>query len=194
MIKDFIGVFDDAGSKDFCKKCIDHFNASPTISRSKHTNDSKMKQDNNIYFLQNTETWNSLLSFNQVILQEFIASISSPFQQYKEQYSILEDGLVGKYDLNPDVKIQKTAPGEGFHVWHAESSNLSTARRVILVMMYLNTCREGGETEFLYQHKRVSSLEGRVVFCPAYWTHAHRGNPPLEGSKYMINGWLEFTT
>ena len=58
--------------------------------------------------------------------------------------------------------------------------------------MYLNDCNEGGETEFLFQHKRIKPKAGTIVISPAAWTHTHRGNPPLSGEKYMINGWLEF--
>ena len=67
-----------------------------------------------------------------------------------------------------------------------------TGSRLLLVMGYLNDVEEGGETEFLYQSKRVESKKGRIVICPSGFTHTHRGNPPLKGNKYMINGWIEF--
>ena len=89
-------------------------------------------------------------------------------------------------------KIQKTLPGQGYHIWHCEADSLISSRRMLFVFMYLNTCDEGGETEFLYQHKRIKPKAGTIVISPAAWTHTHRGNPPLSGEKYMINGWLEF--
>ena len=99
---------------------------------------------------------------------------------------------LGRHQLNPDVKIQKTTPSEGYHVWHCEHGDIQSSTRVILVMLYLNDVEEGGETEFLYQSRRIEPKMGRLVFCPAFFTHTHRGNPPLRGSKYMMNGWLQY--
>ena len=60
------------------------------------------------------------------------------------------------------------------------------------MLVYLNDVEEGGETEFLYQSRRIKPKQGTMVICPASFTHTHRGNPPLKGNKYMINGWIEF--
>ena len=58
--------------------------------------------------------------------------------------------------------------------------------------MYLNDVEEGGETEFLYQSRRVKPKRGRLAIWPAQFTHMHRGNPPLSGDKYVITGWVEY--
>ena len=95
--------------------------------------------------------------------------------------------------MNPDIKLQKTLPGEGYHAWHCEVSDIPSSRRFLLCMLYLNDVNEGGETEFLYQHKRIKPVKRRVVICPTAFTHTHRGNPPLGNTtKYMINGWMQF--
>ena len=64
-------------------------------------------------------------------------------------------------------------------------------RRVLAWMTYLKVPEEGGETEFLYQSKRIEPIVGRTLIWPAYFTHLHRGNPPLKGEKYYITGWFE---
>jgi len=58
-----------------------------------------------------------------------------------------------------------------------------------VVQMYLNEIEEGGETEFLYLNKRVKSKAGRVIIFPAGFTHTHRGNPPINQTKYILSSW-----
>jgi hypothetical protein len=59
-------------------------------------------------------------------------------------------------------------------------------------ILYLNDVEEGGETEFLYFSKRVKPKQGTLLLFPASFTHTHRGNPPLSGTKYIMNTWLEY--
>jgi len=190
--KNFIGIYDDVVSIDYCKKVIEHFENVETVHRLEDEHSSSLKRDNKIYFINN---WNKddsiIMSANGIILKSFVEALSKTLEKYKKEYPVLIDG-VGRYDINNDIKIQRTLPGEGYHVWHCENSNLKDSRRMILVFMYLNDCEEGGETEFLYQHERVKPKTGRMVLAPASWTHFHRGNPPLKNAKYMINGWLEY--
>jgi hypothetical protein len=56
----------------------------------------------------------------------------------------------------------------------------------------LNTVEQGGETEWLYQGVRIPATQGTLVVWPAGYTHAHRGNPPLSGEKFLLTGWVEF--
>ena len=62
-------------------------------------------------------------------------------------------------------------------------------------MLYLNTLPENanGETEFLYQKRRLSPAENTMVIWPAGFTHPHRGNPVYgDKSKYIITGWFRY--
>ena len=188
--KDFLGVFDNMADEDYCKKVINHFKKVKTISRSEKEKVSQIEKDNQVYFMIN-EMDSVVMDTNQVILEGFIKAISQSLDEYRKQYPVLIDG-VRKYDLNNDVKIQRTLPGQGYHVWHCENAGITSSRRMIVASMFLNQCEEGGETEFLYQHRRIKPQAGRMVLAPTGWTHPHRGNPPLKGAKYMINGWLEY--
>jgi hypothetical protein len=191
--KNFIGIFHNAATKKECDKIINHFDnvqdLNLTVKRTKFENINSTLKNNNIYQFINEDD-ELLMQANKSILGNFIKNLDEAYNLYKKKYDIMDNLEIHK--LNMDVKIQKTIPGEGYHVWHCENAGVATSRRLLLCMMYLNDVEEGGETEFLHQSLRVKPKAGTIVICPAYFTHLHRGNPPLKGSKYMINGWVEF--
>ena len=88
-----------------------------------------------------------------------------------------------------DCKVKKIMCGAGFHAWHYENGNVSNARRTFVIQIYLNDDFDGGETEFLYQNKREKAIAGDVLIFPCQYTHVHRGNPPIDGDKYLVTSW-----
>ena len=57
-------------------------------------------------------------------------------------------------------------------------------------MIYLNDVPDGeGETEFLYQRRRIKPTKGTVVIFPAGYTHVHKGNTMFTTDKYILTGW-----
>ena len=88
-----------------------------------------------------------------------------------------------------DIKLKEIPAGGGFHAWHYENGALEVSRRQFVVQVYLNDDFDGGETEFLYQQRREEAVAGDVLIFPASFTHTHRGNPPLGGTKYIATSW-----
>ena len=123
---------------------------------------------------------------NQEFIETFYRDI---FPLYLKKYTHFQD--VQPHTIYA-LKIQKTKPSEGYHVWHAENGNSSYCRRIFAFTLYLNDVSEGGETEFLYQKCRVKPMKNRFVLWPAAITHVHRGNPPLTNNKYILTGWVEY--
>ena len=87
------------------------------------------------------------------------------------------------------MKLKEIPAGGGFHAWHYENGALDVAARQFVVQIYLNDDFDGGETEFLYQQRREEAVAGDVLIFPASFTHTHRGNPPLGGTKYIATSW-----
>jgi hypothetical protein len=89
-----------------------------------------------------------------------------------------------------EVKIQKTPPRGGYHFWHCENFNKDTATRALAWMIYLNDIPPGeGETEFIWQKRRVQPEAGKCLLWPTQFTHTHRGNPVYSTTKYIATGW-----
>jgi len=91
---------------------------------------------------------------------------------------------------NCEMKLQKTSPRGGFHIWHYENGGINYHSRGLTWMIYLNDMPEGeAETEFLFQHRKVRPTRGTVVIWPAGMTHVHRGNTVYTQPKYILTGW-----
>lgn len=194
--EDFVGVYKNSLSPDFCKNTIRDFElaVSMGLCRDRQQNDGSPKTEKQDIALFsgviNNQISTPIHSFTPKISEEFNMAFWNCFNLYADEYGILKTGVSQIYSF--EKKVQRTMPGEGYHVWHCEAGDRNTANRVLAWILYLNDVEEGGETEFLYQHKRLKPEEGTFVFFPASFTHTHRGNPPLRGSKYIVTGWLEF--
>lgn len=86
----------------------------------------------------------------------------------------------------------------GYHHFHSENypspndSSQSSLHRVLLFMYYLNDVREGGETEFYYQQRKLSPKKGQLVFAPSGFSHTHKGHVPTSNDKYILTSWVLF--
>ena len=185
---DFIWIKDNVVEPIKCKTLIERFehfeNCGMTISRQDISESTKLEMDDKAL----SYTWGHGFGFEDPTGMIISLEIMQSFMEYSEEYASLAN-----MDLSvKQFKVQKTDPGKGYHSWHHESSCHLTCQRVAVFTLYLNDIDEGGETEFLYQRKRVSPKEGRMVWWPAGFTHLHRGNPPLgDDAKYIVTGWIE---
>jgi hypothetical protein len=191
MIEDFIGVWENAYSADYCNRVIDFYNNTEqlggTVTRKQNENAESFVKDDSTVFV---DEFNIPLTHTRTLMREFYAPFwTEYYEEYASKYSVLKQS--GKHD-SYGPRIQKTKVGGGYHIWHYESPEKTVCNRLCAWMLYLNDVEEGGETEFLYQHKRVKAKQGTLVLWPAGFTHPHRGNPPLSNDKYIITGWLEF--
>jgi hypothetical protein len=190
-IENFIGIFEDAYTKEYCDKVIEHFNnaekAGLTLNRQQqNSNVSKLNKDD-VQLYGHSEY--SLLGTVDLITKFNAVFWSAAYQEYANTFATLRDYSPHH---NYAFKVQKTEVGQGYHVWHAETATRDICTRILAWTLYLNDVEEGGETEFLYYPKRVKPKAGTLVLWPAGFTHTHRGNPPISNTKYIVTGWVEF--
>jgi hypothetical protein len=189
--ENFIGVYKNAFSSNYCSFLIREFERlrkdGAGFSRL-DVGDQRQHKDDYAIFMNLIGT--SINSFdNQKPVELFFEKLKFFTNEYINKYSILNN-----YSMHAShMKMQKTIPGGGYHVWHAEHGSGESANRMLTFILYLNTLPvvEGGETEFLYQKLRVPPEEGTLVIWPAAFTHAHRGNTVLgDTPKYIVTGWF----
>jgi hypothetical protein len=105
--------------------------------------------------------------------------------------------LVTKVFRPGKINIQRYfADQGGYPYWHSElypkQDDGETLHRVLLWTIYLNDAFGEGETEFVYQRRKVVPRTGSLLIAPAGFTHTHRGNRPQGGNKYIATSWVLF--
>lgn len=95
------------------------------------------------------------------------------------------------------VNLQWYRAGEGgYPYWHCElyprDPGCETLHRHLLWTLYLNDGFAAGETEFLFQQRKVAPRTGSLLLAPTAFTHTHRGNRPEGGDKLIATGWILF--
>jgi hypothetical protein len=186
-----IGVFDGVFSDQYCQSWIKHFDKVDAAGMS-YSRVQGMNRPSHVTKDQAIDLVNCALYANDELQVECVGFNdgfwTACYPLYAERYSVLQESDPHKIYT---IKIQKTVPGGGYHAWHFESMRRVHAGRILTFILYMNDIVDGGETEFLYLSKRVQPKAGRLVLWPAAFTHTHRGNPPLKGSKYIMTGWVE---
>ena len=184
--KDFIGIYENAFPKEYCQHLIN--------TGKKNIIQAQERKGPHFY--------NEDLFFN---LSPYLSKEDMGFF-YKTVDNIINNFYIKKYQCLKEVislgcdiadfKYQITNPSQGYHVWHPEYDyNQPESRpRWGVWTFYLNDIEEGGETEFLYQSLRIKPKQGTLCLFPAYYTHTHRGNPPLKETKHILTGWLQYST
>ena len=180
---DFIIRYSGAFSKDECKNIInniEHFERNHLLFHDKtklHREDHKTICVDNSYEID--------LQTQQKVSDLILPKFKPCVEEYTNRFSLLNTHKFLVYS----VKLKKIEAGAGFHAWHYENGSLLNSDRVFVIQAYLNDDFQGGETEFLYQNRREDAIAGDVIIFPAGYTHVHRGNPPLGGTKYIATSW-----
>lgn len=185
---DFIKQYPNVLNQEFCKKLIDLFYKSKEAGFVyKRFQTSKFDKDDESLSLNYFESLE--LTHEVAMTRAVLEILKQACFDYGKEFEIV-GGLtnIGIYS----IKLQKTEVGQGYHMWHCENSSRELCNRILAWTIYLNDVQEGGETEFLYQHKRVKPQTGNLVIWPAGFTHVHRGNPPISNTKYILTGWVEY--
>ena len=187
---DFIGMYQDVFPEGFCSHMISEYERLEQNghcgNRQKSENINKTLKEDTFYSLNIKNS--SVSSFNGTEpTRVFLEGLQKCFDSYVNKFDILRSiNLKCHY-----IKMQKTVPGAGYHLWHFEQGPDEQSSRCLVYSAYLNDIDDAGETEFLYQKLRIPPKENSVVIWPAGFTHTHRGNVVHgDKSKYIITGWF----
>lgn len=189
-MEDFIRVWPGKVTPEDCRATIKAFEEiinNPELAEHVSNNDKQFSNSNLgrkdlAIFLENPT-----LGLHD-LASKYLYYIHDCLMEYIHEFGQLQ-GI--ELSNNYCLKMQRTMPMGGYHVWHYENGDLPAHfNRELVWMIYLNDLPAGeGETEFLYQKKRIRPTEGTVIIWPAGMTHPHRGLTVYTQPKYVLTGW-----
>jgi hypothetical protein len=146
-----------------------------------------------------------LRTYRYALIAPFMLQVpgadGAPRRLSADDFDALDDAALGnllRTVLRPGaINLQRyTADTGGYPYWHCElypkDASCETLHRTVLWTIYLNDGFGEGETEFLYQQRKIVPKTGSLLIAPTAFTHTHRGNRPKGGDKYIATSWLLF--
>ena len=195
---DFIGVWENFVPAPLCQQLVEYGDRvlneevatviDDELDRGAAEHDTKVMEGSEMYGSSFTRHDRSfMLNYTSA---KFTNNINQMLKSCATHYCTHFSTLKKTKMVSTDIKYQRTPPGGGYHSWHYENGTAACAARELVWMMYLNDIEEGGETEFMYQKRRIKPTQGTVVIFPAGLTHVHRGGFLMgDKDKYIVTGW-----
>jgi 2OG-Fe(II) oxygenase superfamily len=219
---DFIEVYDGTLARDTCAAIVERLRASdalqpgrigsgvfPELKRSRDLALAGRREWADIEATLNQAVFAGLLAYVRRYPQALIAPLMLQVPDAAGGSRRLDADDIAAMDdaalaplvqacLRPGaINLQWYAAGEGgYPYWHCElyprDAQAETLHRHLLWTLYLNDGFDEGETEFLFQQRRISPRAGSLLLAPAAFTHTHRGNRPQRGDKVIATSWILF--
>jgi len=219
---DFIEVYPDAVARDTCDALVARLRASaelqpgqvgggvhPELKKSRDLRISGHPQWREAEAQLQQAVFAALLHY----LRKFPQALISPLMLQQpaadgtlrrlqaEDFAAMDEPAIAdlaRTCLRPGaINLQWYAAGEGgYPYWHCElyprDAGAETLHRHLLWTLYLNDGFDEGETEFLFQQRKVTPRTGSLLIAPTAFTHTHRGNRPQRGDKFIATSWILF--
>lgn len=115
--------------------------------------------------------------------------IVNTINKFIKKYPLLNTEL-SEWKVDEGATVMRYEPNDYCNLIHCE--NDGKFKRIFAWMIYLNTIKKGGGTEFLHQKTTAKPIAGDMYIWPAGWTHLHRGVVAPEERKYIITGWVSY--
>lgn len=190
----FIGIYNNVYPDGYCQHLINEFDRLEVAGAgaNRWQTEKAPERIKNDYQIGLSLKGHDTKPFNEKnVVDLFFDGLQACYMEYIRKFSTLEGGKIRATVM----KLQRTPPGGGYHVWHGEQGNGDHSSRVLVYMLYLNSLNieEAGETEFLYQQQRYHPIENQMIIWPASFTHTHRGNTVFgDRAKYVVTGWFYY--
>lgn len=188
-MENFIRLYENALSEDFCKNLIEMFEKDPLKTKGVNmygSSDNKRTTDlifNHPQIHQESIEW---INVNNTLK----ASLDKHLKKYMLEFNRCFAGVTEVLS-DTGFKIMKYDAFTGGFDEHVDVNGLLSCNRFISCLFYLNDVNVGGETKFFYQNISIKPKAGNLLISPSNYTHLHQGCS-AESDKYVANTFITY--
>jgi len=187
-MNNFITLYREVIGKEFCENLISKFEKYSTLHESK---ENILKDEHwKMKFTQLNISQNCEFSEEKEILNRlFLDAISS----YKKEHNIQEFQWPNEFSLEP-IRMKRYLPNsdDSFDP-HVDVGDYNSARRFLVLFLYLNDDFNGGETDFPQFQINVKPRQGNMILFPSMWAWWHKANPVRgANAKYIVGTYMHY--
>lgn len=190
-----ICVFDDFIPNDICEALMEEcrkyhdvlFYEGPTIGGVDRTIKNCLDFD---FSMSNVREAGVETATFEKCAVSITAAVSSAIDAYFYKFPEL-DNQNGFY--NTGFRLQHYLQNIGGYKKHCDGMPWDEEpinRRVLAIIVYLNSVTNGGGTYFPQRQATISAKQGRIALFPSSWTHPHVGQIPISNDKWIISSFF----
>jgi len=181
---DYVKVYDKLVPDDFCQSILETFGESdhqyidreqrPSFTQLNLT--QRLKAQDPLWVDKHKELENRFVDAVELYMDELGLGPDFPNKYCFEEFRL---------------KWYKTNNYDQFKE-HVDIYDHNSARRFLVVFLYLNDVTEGGETKFMKLNWTVQPKRGSILIFPPTWMYRHAGLPPVSNDKYILGTYLHY--
>jgi hypothetical protein len=193
--KEFVGFYHELFPAGYCQYLITEFNRLEEggIGSNRQRGEGAHKHVKDDYQIginlrsHNLEPFKWMegeTEFNRDGCDLFFDGLQKCYDEYSSKYSILrENGNIRASTM----KMQRTGPGGGYHVWHGEQGPGTHANRAVVYMLYLNDPRRRGRRDRVSLSEDASKARRKPHARLACFLHSCSSGQPGLGRDTQIH-------
>lgn len=183
-LKDYIKIYDDVLDQSVCETFIKSF----SLSNGEYVDREQRPSFTHLNISQKSEQKDSLWTEPQKII---LKTFDSVVDKYISELNVAYD-FPANYAYEEFRMKMYQNNGKDQYKDHVDVQDHESARRFLVMFLYLNDVKVGGETKFPVLDYAVTPKCGRILMFPATWQYRHAGLSPVSSKKYIVGSYLHY--
>ena len=192
-LRDFVKVYDKSLPDQMCESLIKAFEKDEEHHIESTTGENSSGDYRNAIELNATQRANESARW-KVIMEIMTKHAASSFERYKHDLIVsgYPEELFFKDITLEQFRMHRYDPDKHYYKEHIDSIDIHSAKRMLVMLYYLNTVDKGGSTLFKTIQTRINPVKGRLLIAPTWFGYPHSAETPFSETKYMIKTYIHY--